>query len=448
MEIFNYLWSALTTPNEGMINVLTIAGNFVETFFIMQLFISILNISPKLFKKVIYIVAIPIIGIITMLIIPAPFNTVFNFFLGIIGAYIIFKNSFFKTLASMTVSLVGINLIAILMLNPYLVACNINSEILGSIPIYKLFYMFIIYALFALVVVLVKLKNITLEISDSIDKKNKLIIISNSLFGVLAIVLQSIILFYYVDKLPVLITFASFLSLLIYFAISIYSLTRVLKLTLTTRKLESAEEYNHTLRILHDNVSGFKHDFDNIVTTIGGFVKTNDMEGLKNYYVQLEDDCQKVNNLYVLNPDLVNNDGIYNLLTKKYYEAESKDVKMNITILLDLSELHMKIYEFARILGILLDNAIEASAECDEKVINLVFRDDKKNSRQLIKIENTYKDKDIDTEKIFGKGISGKDNHTGLGLWEVRKILKKNNNSNLYTSKTEKYFSQQLEIYY
>ena len=54
----------------------------------------------------------------------------------------------------------------------------------------------------------------------------------------------------------------------------------------------------------------------------------------------------------------------------------------------------------------------------------------------------------IDTEKIFEKGISGKENHTGLGLWEVRKLIKKNNNINQYTAKNDKFFSQQLEIYY
>ena len=143
-----------------------------------------------------------------------------------------------------------------------------------------------------------------------------------------------------------------------------------------------------------------------------------------------------------------NNDGIYNLLTKKYNEAESKDIKVNISFLLDLNTLHMKIYEFGRILGILLDNAIEASSECKEKIINLTFRNDEKNHRQLIIVENTYNNKDVDTEKIFEKGVSGKDNHTGLGLWEVRKIIRKNNNINLHTSKNEKYFSQQLEIYY
>ena len=172
------------------------------------------------------------------------------------------------------------------------------------------------------------------------------------------------------------------------------------------------------------------------------------MKGLKKYYLQLEDDCQRVNNLYLLNPEIINNDGIYNLLTKKYNEAEEKDIKVNITFLLDLSTLHMKIFEFSIFYVILLDNAIEASSECEEKIINLTFRNDNKNSRELIIVENTYNDKNLDTEKIFEKGVSGKDNHTGLGLWEVRKLIKKNNNINLYTSKNDNFFCQQLEIYY
>ena len=198
---------------------------------------------------------------------------------------------------------------------------------------------------------------------------------------------------------------------------------------------------------MHDNVRGFKHDFDNIVTTIGGYIKTNDMEGLKVYYEQLEDDCQKVNNLYLLNPEVINNDGIYNLLTKKYYEAESKGIKVNMTFLLDLSTLNMKIYEFARILGILLDNAIEAASECDNKIINLTFRNDFKNSVQLIIIENTYNDKDLNMDKIFEKGVSGKENHTGLGLWEVKKLVNKNSNVKLISKAQNGLFTQQLEIY-
>ena len=53
----------------------------------------------------------------------------------------------------------------------------------------------------------------------------------------------------------------------------------------------------------------------------------------------------------------------------------------------------------------------------------------------------------MDTEKIYEKGFSSKQNNTGLGLWETRQILKRNNNLNLFTTKNSEFFKQQLEIY-
>lgn len=448
MEIFNSIWTALSTPNEGLLNILLIPANIIETVITMYLFLNVIKLNSTTIQKIVYVICICIISKFTMLLVPSPFNIFVNYIFIILLAYIIFKNPFLKTSASVVISLIISNLVGGLILNPFITLFNITTEQLNSIPLYRLSYMFSMLFILYLIILILNNPKLKLEFLENIDKKSKNIIIINLILGIITIIVQSITLFYYVDNLPVIITFLSSLSLLAYFAISIYSLTRIFKLISTTQKLESAEEYNNTLRILHDNVRGFKHDFDNIVTTIGGYIKTEDMEGLRNYYLQLEDDCQRVNNLYILNPEVVNNDGIYNLLTKKYYEAESKDIKVNITFLLDLSTLNMKIYEFARILGILLDNAIEASSECEEKIINIVFRNDPNNFRQLVLIENTFNDKNLDTDKIFEKGVSGKENHTGLGLWEVRKLIKKNNNINLYTSKSDKYFSQQLEIYY
>ncbi len=448
MGILNNIWIAISTPNDILINVIAIPALIIESILVILLPISILNITTTKKQNIIYVFVMTIAGLISMYIIPAPFNTFFNFIMIISLAHLIFKISLLKSTISVVASAASFNLINFLILNPFITFFSITSNELATIPLYRFLYIAIVYFLITMLIVFIKSKKLKFIFTDNIDKKSKIIIFSNLTLGIITIIIQSITLFYYVDKLPIFITFLSFISLLAYFIISIYSLTRVFKLIFATRKLESAEAYNNTLRILHDNVRGFKHDFDNIVTTIGGYIRTEDMEGLKKYYVQLEDDCQRVNNLYILNPEIVNNDGIYNLLTKKYNEADSKDIKVNISFLLDLNTLHMKIYEFARILGILLDNAIEASSECGEKIINITFRDDTKNSRQLIIIENTYNDKNIDTEKIFEKGVSGKENHTGLGLWEIRKIIKKNNNINLYTSKTDKFFSQQLEIYY
>ena len=448
MEILNNIWTALSTPNEGLINILMILVTFPENFLTMHLFLAILNIKSSKKQKTKYVFSIALISIFNMFFIPSPFNVFINYIFMIILIHYIFKLSILKSIISTLCPVIISGLVGSLFANPYLTIMNISTEQMTSIPLFRLGYLMIMYTMLLLIILIIKYRKITLNLLEDMDTKTKSVILVNIILGIVTLIINSVILFYYIDILPLFMTFLSFISLLVYFGISIYSLSRVMKLTLTTRKLESAESYNSTLRILHDNVREFKHDFDNIVTTIGGYIKTEDMEGLKKYYLELEDDCERVNNLYVLNPEIVNNDGIYNLLTKKYNEADSKNIKVNISFLLDLGNLHMKVYEFARILGILLDNAIEASSECEEKIINLSFRNDTKNSRELIIVENTYNDKNIDTEKIFEKGISGKENHTGLGLWEVRKIIKKNNNINLHTSKNGKFFSQTLEIYY
>ena len=448
MKLLNNIWSALTTPNETLTSLLTIPLFFIENILILCLILAIFKIELKTRLKIIYVIISSLISIISNYLIPAPVNMIFNYVALFILIYIVFSMSKTKTLIAIILPTSIFALLSTLISNPYMSLLNISLDDLLTIPIYRIFYLGIVYISIFLMILILRHNKFKLETLNNLSKKTSHIILINLLLGFFTIIVQLVVTTFYIDTLPIIVTFLAFITLLSYFSISLYSLTRVIKLSITTQKLQNAEEYNKTLTILHDNVRGFKHDFDNIVTTIGGYVKTNDMEGLKKYYVQLEDDCQKVNNLYVLNPKLINNPGVYSLLTTKYHEAEEKGIKVNMSLLLDLRKLNMKIYEFTRILGILLDNAMDASSECNEKIMNIIFRDDAKNHRQLIIIENTYKDKNVDTEKIFNKGFSGKENHTGLGLWEVRKILSKSKNLSLYTTKNEKYFSQQIEIYY
>ena len=449
MNVLNNIWLALSTPNEELVKFFSIPLlMLIEAPLSLALISNIFNIKFETKQKLIYILSIGLIGVIANLFVSWPYNIIFNYATAFIVLYFVLKLGFIKSSIATLFPSIVFNLIGTLLAKPYLAIFNITYEQTCTIFIYRVPFNLLTYFIVAILVFVLNYRKITLNILEDFDRKNKIIITLNFIFGCFNILFQGVITAYYTDILPIQIAFLNFVSLLMYFILSFFSLAKIMNLVTTTKKLESAEEYNKTLHILHDSVRGFKHDFDNIVTTIGGYIKTNDMDGLKSYYSQLEEDCTKVNNLYVLDPDIINNPGVYNLITSKYNEAIEKGIKVNLTVLLDLNDLHMKIYEFARILGILLDNAIEASSECDEKILNIVFRNESKNNRNIILIENTYKDKDVDIEQIFNKGISGKQNHTGLGLWEIRQILKKNNNVNLYTNKNEKYFSQQLEIYY
>lgn len=448
MDLLNNIWVALSTPNEGLINLISVPSLFIEMYISMQFFITILNISCSRNQKLLYTILTGLITMFTKFFIARPWNVIINYIVLFICIYKIFKLNKTKTAIAFIFQISIIAIVASLITKPFISIANVSTQEVESIPIYKISFLLIGYSILILITLALKCKKIELSQLDNFDKKTKSIIILSISFGVFFIIAQLLLHSLYIDTVPLSFTLLNFLLFVSYFIISIYNLSKIIKLTDTTQKLESAEEYNKTLHILHDSVRGFKHDFDNIVTSIGGYINTNDMEGLKKYYAQLEDDCERVNNLYVFNPDIINNPGIYNLLTAKYNKADQNNIKFNLTSTLDLNDLHVKIYDFARILGILLDNAIEASSECDEKIINLIFRNDSKNNRQLIIIENTYQNKNLNIDDIFKKGISEKENHSGLGLWEVREIINKNNNINLHTLKDDNYFTQQLEIYY
>lgn len=275
-----------------------------------------------------------------------------------------------------------------------------------------------------------------------------MILIINMICALILIASQVYVTYFYSTILPLYIALLTIVGLIIYTFISIYSIINVSKLETTSINLEEAQLYNKTLQMLQDNTRAFRHDFSNIVQGMAGFIDKNDMEGLKKYYSQLLEDIQHTNNLTTLSPEVVNNPAIYNVLATKYHKADQLGIKINLEAFLNMNDLHIKIYEFTRVLGILMDNAIEAAKECDEKVINVIFRKDSRRHMQLLIIENTYTNKDVNTDKIFEKGYSTKKGNTGLGLWEVRQILKKNNNLNLFTTKNDKFFTQQFEIFY
>ena len=55
MEIFNSIWTALSTPNEGLLNILTIPLFFVEAIITMLLFLNITPLISLLENKKPYI---------------------------------------------------------------------------------------------------------------------------------------------------------------------------------------------------------------------------------------------------------------------------------------------------------------------------------------------------------------------------------------------------------
>ena len=204
-----------------------------------------------------------------------------------------------------------------------------------------------------------------------------------------------------------------------------------------------------SLMELNDNIRSFKHDFNNIIQAIDGYILLGDMDALKTYFSKLLKECNYVKNLELLTGKVQTNPAIYGVLLDKCRVAEGNNIDMNIDMFVDYSDMNEKAYDLSRIIGILLDNAIEATLECEKKVINVQFKEGSSENKKKIVIENTYKDNGFDTEMIFEKNYTTKKEkgNSGLGLWKVKEIISKDDEVEIQTIKDENTFKQELEIF-
>ena len=449
MNTLQMIWSALTVPNEMLFNIIALPLNYVDALVCMLYFSTILNIESTKKRKIIYVIAYGTISTALNFLVPKSYIIYINLILWPLMVFFILKATILKSILSEIITMVTTSTLDFIFTQIAQNLFNMTFDIMIVTPIYRLTIALCIYLIIFILTKIINYFKVNIDIFENMSSKTKILLCINFLLLIVVLAMQFYLIAFYSYTLPFYISFFSTLGLIAYFAVSMYNLISTSKLAYTTRALENAENTIHTTKILHDQVRSFKHDFDNIVNSIGGYVVNEDMEGLKRYYNQLLEECNKTNNLYALSPDVINHPAIYHMLATKYYEADQNNVQINLNVFLDLNEIEkrMKIYDFTRILGILLDNAIEAANECNKKIINVTFRKDIGNDMIAIIIQNTYANKDIDTEEIYQKGISTKENHSGLGLWKVREILMHNNNLNLFTTKNDEFFTQQFEIY-
>lgn len=433
----------LMTPNVVINNILICIFGFLEIFLYEKFFTNLLKIRPSKKQSYTYILIASLIAIITNLFVKNPFSYLINLISFFIFMHFLFKQNIRNSCIAMVSTYISIFISVVLaqtILNEFM---KINYIDMVTIPLYHIITSLLIYTIFSLVCILLKKRK---KIFDYLQPSLKVTVIINLILGISVIFINSYIISIYHFNFSTTVKVIMILSLLVYFVFSMYSILRTNKLEQTAKDLETEKIYNKTLSILHDNIRCFKHDFNNIVQVIGGYIDLNDMNGLNKYYQSLLKECKLNNNLNLLNPQTINNPSIYSLLNNKYYQALQYGITMNFEIFSDLSTINFNIYEFTRILGILLDNTIEAANETTEKIIEIQFKSDSK--KQLFIIENSCADNNISTTKIFEKGYSTKKNNSGIGLWKVHNILSKNTNIDLFTTVKNNKFKQELSVFY
>lgn len=425
-------------------------ATFVEAYLVLTVLLLIFDMDASSNQKFLCAFFMVIIGKITSTLLPQPFSLILNYCSLAILITLIFKINILKSLTTLTLTVFIFGLVNTLIQKPYLTILDISLDTFMDTPKYRITYLIISYSFFGLFILVFKrFNNIKLKINtlDSLDNKTVIILATNLLLGVFLLFMQFVITAYYIDIVSVYINLLNLLLLIAFLILSTHCFIHVLELTITRKDLAYAEECNKSLKILYDKVKGFKHDFDSIVSSLNGYIEQNDMNGLKQYFSEVKKDCKIADDLALINPRTINNPEIYSLLNNEYAKASALGINFELEFFLNLNELEINIYFFSRILGVLLDNAIEAAENSKEKFVKISFIRENVNGRAVITIENSYSNKNIDLENIFKKGITSKECHAGLGLWEVKRYVNKSKNLDLKPSVSPSTFKQEFFIY-
>ena len=234
-------------------------------------------------------------------------------------------------------------------------------------------------------------------------------------------------------------------------AIIVYCIVSLVIVKIFNRYEREKEEleyqffYNETLKYLMNDLRRFRHDYNNMLAVMGGYLQLKKYDDLEKYYKSIVGTVQNsnfTNNRTILE---IKNAGILGLIYYKLDLAEKKNVKFSINIQTVVHELDIKINEFCEILGILLDNAIECAENTDNKMVSLEVIDD--DVSKIFRITNSVQDI-VDTKEIYKKGYSTKEGENrGIGLYVVDKLVRKNKNLELDTRCDGKEFMQALYLY-
>lgn len=206
-------------------------------------------------------------------------------------------------------------------------------------------------------------------------------------------------------------------------------------------EIEATGTYISSLLHTNQEFRAIKHDFYNVLQGYGGYLEIQDYEGLAAYHKKLFTATKQAGDFLSLIEVLRTRIAVYSLLEGMAKKAKESGISFSINQICEVTDIVLDDMDLCRVLGIVLDNAIEEAELSKDKQVNISFERKDKNTIVLV-VSNTTGG-DVNTRDIFQEGYTTKQNHSGIGLPQVLHIL----NSYEHCSLRVNYHDKQFTIF-
>ena len=221
------------------------------------------------------------------------------------------------------------------------------------------------------------------------------------------------------------------------------------KYEMHARELErqNLEHYTNELERNQTDVRKFKHDYQNILLSIDAYLYEDDLIGLKQYYTtSIAPASQAITNSDIALEGLsrVKVREIKSILVAKLMMAQNLGIYATFEADGIIEQLSVDPVSLVRMLGIILDNAIEELTEIDEG--RLLVGCFKFESTTTFIVQNTCRSDMPKLHQLMQAGFSTKGTGRGTGLTNLTELANLQPNITLETSVKNNNFVQKLLI--
>lgn len=241
----------------------------------------------------------------------------------------------------------------------------------------------------------------------------------------------------------------------IYFLLSTLLLLSVVRTTkknilMEQKEAQYADLQNYMTNLEKSSVQlrQFKHDYLNTLMTLDELIHSNKQAELIAYF---DSSIKPIG--YALNG--VNNQlsclshlkepALKSLISAKCNYASLENINIRLEITSDIENISIEPLDLARIMGVFLDNAIEAACQAADSQITLAFIP--MDGYLQIMIQNSCIEKELPIDTIYNCGFSTKGENRGYGLYQVKQLLSHYKNIIHTTSYENGIFTQALQIF-